>query len=74
MSKSNVDMVSRVLNSDASTENLVFSPFSLLIGFGMLYEGLGGSTRKNFGQALGFPEDDTLFRQGFEVRERQTTL
>ena len=41
--------------------------FSVLIALGMVYEGLGGSTRANVAASLGFPEDEQRFRDGFKV-------
>ena len=42
-------------------------PFSVLVALGMVYEGLGGSTRANVASSLGFPEDEQRFRDGFKV-------
>ena len=34
----------------------------------MLYEGLGGSTRQEVAEEMGFPTVDKLFRDGFKVK------
>ena len=48
--------------------NAIFSPFSLVIGVGMVYEGLDGVTRNEVGGALGFPSDDRTFKKVFKVK------
>ena len=40
---------------------------SVLISLGMVYEGLGGSTKASVASSLGFPEDEQRFREGFKV-------
>ena len=74
MQDTTVDLSSKILKSvsaeNGAEKNIAFAPFSIAIGLGMLYEGLAGKTRLDASNALGFPNDDSLFRSGFTVRRK----
>lgn len=61
-----------MVKNDDENERLL--NFSVLIALGMVYEGLGGSTKASVASSLGFPEDEQRFRDGFKVKATRATI
>jgi len=61
--------------SEDKTNNLLFSPSSILTGIGMLFRGMDGQTRENVRKIMGFPSKDNpkIFRDAFKKLTRDTT-
>merc|ERR1712088_1148801 len=64
-----VDLLSALADRpEDKTNNLLFSPSSILTGIGMLFRGMDGDTRENVRKIMGFPPKDNpkLFRDAFK--------
>lgn len=56
------------LNLFEQEKNIVVSPLSVLTGLGLLYEGMGDSSRAKV--AIGFPNNHETFLKMFKVSQK----
>jgi len=71
-----VDLLSALADrSEDKTNNLLFSPSSILTGIGMLFRGMDGETRENVRKIMGFPPKDNpkIFRDAFKKLTRNSS-
>merc|ERR1719412_1566107 len=71
-----VDLLSALADRpEDKTNNLLFSPSSILTGIGMLFRGMDGETRENVRKIMGFPPKDNpkIFRDAFKKLTRNSS-